>query len=279
VPVRIEYKPTALAFDEYHRLDGECFPSEPTDAQSFADALAHDFWAAWDGSTLVGFASVVRRSGLSLLSRIATAKTHRRRGVAAALMQAALEHCQQVGLPDTILYVMSDNLAALRLYERFGFRPVGSAWQFVLADPREDRKKEVAARVAWKTAGTHPSRIVATPISDMPQAAWPRFPEEWADLAQMHSPPRTYVFVFRQGETTAGYARLNPDFPGCFPFVVERPLANLMPAVASLRTYLLPGKSILKLTITEPQVAEACRRAGLQLNYELLKMMRRAGGA
>lgn len=90
MPVRVEYRPTALAFDAFHRLDSECFPHEPMDAQCFAGALAQDFWAAWDGDALVGFACVVRRSGISVLSRIATAGAYRRRGVATALMRIAM---------------------------------------------------------------------------------------------------------------------------------------------------------------------------------------------
>jgi hypothetical protein len=55
-----------------------------------------------------------------------------------------------------------------------------------------------------------------------------------------------------------------------------------MPALCSIKNYLRPDKSILKLTVWDSAVAQACRLAGLEFNYELLKMHRaddRLGGS
>jgi GNAT superfamily N-acetyltransferase len=264
MPIRVEYRPATLTFDVFHRLDAECFPHEPTDARAFASIVVQDFWAAWDGETLVGFAQVSRRPDVSWLSRIGTSGAHRRRGVAFALMQSALEHCREIGLPDTILYVQTDNPAAIRLYERFGFRAVESAYHFLLHDPRERLESEPAGEIR------------AVPISDASEASWPHFQREWAAIAQMHRPPDTYVLLFLQGAAdTVGYCRLDPNFPGCFPFVLDRPSVDLMAALRSISGYLLPDKPILKLTTWDPAVADACSKAGLELSYELLKMLRR----
>jgi GNAT superfamily N-acetyltransferase len=279
MPVRIEYRPAALAFEAFHRIDSECFPPEPLDAPSFTAALAQDFWAAWDADTLVGFAHVARRPGVSLLARLGIAGAQRCRGIASMLMRTVLEHCRQIGLPDMILYVRSDNPDAIRLYERFGFRLVESAWQFVLTDPQERPRREIAGAILRESIAESPAQVVAVPICDLPQESWPRFPQEWGKIAQMHRPPETYVLIFCKGDSTIGYARLNSNFPGCFPFVLANPSENLMPALASLRNCLLPEKQFLRLTVADGQIAAACRQAGLELNYELIKMMRCGAGA
>jgi GNAT superfamily N-acetyltransferase len=260
--IRIEYRPPALPVEAVRSLDAECFPAEPMDAQALTDAMQQDFWAAHDSDTLVGFACVLRRSDVSWLSRIGTATAHRGQGVATALMRTVVEHCRGVGLPEIVLYVRTDNAVAIRLYERFGFRAVESTYQFVLSNPRESMEGR-------DTAG-----IVAVPIGEVPESSLPRFPREWAHIAGMHRPPDAYVLIFRQGTESVGYCRLNPWFPGCFPFVVDRPSQRLMPALRSIREYLQPNKSILKLTVWDSGIAEACRLAGLELSYELLKMWR-----
>jgi GNAT superfamily N-acetyltransferase len=260
VAIRIEYKPAMLWGEAVRIIDAECFPDEPRDVHALAEAMQQDFWVAWDGDAVAGFAHVLRKPDVSWLSRIGTATAYRGRGVATALMQAVLAHCRQIGLPETVLYARPDNAVAIRLYERFGFRAVESTYQFVLPNPREFLLSVDAAR------------IVAIPIDEVPESSLPRFRREWANIADMHQPPDNYVLIFREAAATIGYCRLNPQFPGCFPFVVDQPSQRLMPALRSIREYLQPDKSILKVTVWDSGAAEVCRRAGLELHYELVKM-------
>ena len=262
--IRIEYQPP-IPVEQVRSIDAECFPDEPMDAQALAGAMQQDFWAAWDDDALAGYAYVLRRPDVSWLSRIGTAAAHRRRGVATALMKAVLEHCSQIGLPETVLYVETDNPAAIRLYQRFGFCAVESTYQFVLSNLQDKPKEEDAAG------------IVAVPISEVPESSLPSFPREWSHIAGMHRPPDTYVLIFRDGAESIGYCRLNPHFPGCFPFVVDLPSERLMPALRSMKGYLRSDKSILRLTVWDSAVAEACSRAGLELTCELFKMYRKRG--
>ncbi len=260
--IRIEYKPSTCRVADVSSIDAECFPHEPMDAQALTNAMQQDFWAAWNDDALAGFAYVQRRPNVSWLSRIGTAIEHRRQGVATALMEAVLEHCRRIGLPETVLYVQTDNPVAIRLYQRFGFRAVEATYQFMLSNPQDRLTEE-------NKAG-----IVAVPICEVPDSSLPRFPPEWAHIAGMHQPPDTYVLIFRHGAESVGYCRLNPRFPGCFPFVVDQPAQRLMPALCSIKNYLRPDRAILKLTVWDSAVAQACRLAGLELNYELLKMHR-----
>jgi hypothetical protein len=181
-------------------------------------------------------------------------------------MQTMVDHYRRIGLSDMILYVLSDNRVAIRLYERFGFRTAESAFQFVLADPLHQPPA--------------PSTIRSVPINEVPRPAWPHFPPEWATLPEAHNPPEKYVFLFCDfASRVLGYCRLDPRFPGCFPFVLERPHENLAATLRSLREYLLPDKNVLKLTFSSGELADACTRLGLQLNYRLFKMSLSGGNS
>lgn len=261
--LRLQYRPTSLSFDLFHTVDVECFPNDSVDAGAFASAVTQDFWSAWDGKTLAGFAWLQRRGDVFWLSRIGTAAAHRRKGVAGALLGEVLEHCSTQGPRDTMLYVRKDNPTAIRLYERFDFHPVESAWHLVLPEPLE------------RIGGPSSSSVTAVPIVDVPEAALPRLPREWAAIAGMHRPPAVHVFVFQESGRTMGFARLNPGMPGCFPFVIERPTETLGSTLGAIRAWLEPNKRVLKFTVSDPDVADACRRYGMQQAYELLKMMRR----
>ena len=266
--VRIEYRPVYLTFEEFHRVDGECFPGEPIAPEGFSSLMADDFWAAYDGDCLVAFGYVVRKPDVAWISRIATSTAYRSQGIATKLMRAMIHHCFEIGLSEMMLYVQSGNIAAIRLYERFGFRTVESAYQFVLSRPRLPR------RLADGVVG----RIAAVPITDVDGSFVPQWPREWSNIADTHRPPERYVLVFRdEPGTYRGYCRLVPRFPGCFPFVVDRPATYLAGVLHSLRDFLLPEKDVLKLTFSDDALAEVCVELGLKLNYRLFKMLRPAG--
>ena len=95
----------------------------------------------------------------------------------------------------------------------------------------------------------------------------------------MHQPPDAYVLIFRKGGQTVRYCRLSPGFPGCFPFVVDSPTERLLAVLRALVPYRRPEKAILKLTFWDSAVAQACRRAGLRLDYELLRSCPKPGAA
>ncbi|HEY1906001.1 MAG TPA: ribosomal protein S18-alanine N-acetyltransferase [Myxococcaceae bacterium] len=77
------------------------------------------------GMTLLGFVIFwVVHDELHVLN-VATAPEHRRRGVARAVLQAALDVGRQRRCTLATLEVRRSNAAALELYRAFGFRPVG----------------------------------------------------------------------------------------------------------------------------------------------------------
>lgn len=260
---RIEYRPSELSFDEFQHVDAECFPQDPLNFASFLSLREHDFWGAYDALRLVGYSYVVRKPNLSWLSRICVSQAYRHKGIASAMLQMVIDHARQIGLPDLLLYVQSDNLPASQLYERFCFAIIESAYQFRLVDLQQ------------QFPGQKSQPITAVPILEVEKALWPAFPREWENLAEMHQPPQQVVLLFfDSSRENLGYCRLNPQFPGCFPFVVKQPLVNLKPVLQALHRYQLPGKEELILTFSDEELAQACKQMGMKLNYQLFKMFR-----
>lgn len=98
-------------------------------------------WGASTGEGLVGITSLVVSEGLKSEHKATVVGVYvrpeaRGSGVASALMRAALDHAQ--GLVELVqLGVASDNAAARRLYERFGFVAYGTEpLAYKLADGR-----------------------------------------------------------------------------------------------------------------------------------------------
>jgi hypothetical protein len=70
------------------------------------------------------------------IQNLGVAPEHRRRGIAAALVQRAILGFRQAGLRWAILEVTAENVAALRLYRRLGFRRTQTV--FRAAERRSD---------------------------------------------------------------------------------------------------------------------------------------------
>jgi GNAT superfamily N-acetyltransferase len=263
--IQIEYQPAALSYDEFHQIDLDCFPDEHVDIARFQEFLAQDFWAAWEGEALAGYCSAYQISSLAWIRRVGVAGSHRRRGAGRQLMQAAIEHYSKMEQGEIMLYVLQDNLPALRLYEDFGFEVADMTYQYIWKSPGQDD------RIPTETE----SSVSILPISEVPEAKMPELPLQWMDLRERHAPPNQYALIFfnEKGETI-GYCRLAPGFPGCFPFALNQPETNLPGILNGLRKYLLPEKDHLKLTFNDEAIAKACDVNGIQLNCMLFKMVR-----
>jgi ribosomal protein S18 acetylase RimI-like enzyme len=88
------------------------------------DVLALPAVGAWAGDRLVGLAAwdPTGPGGRSELAALAVAEDHRGRGVAAALVEAVADAARAAGAAAQWLVTTNDNLDALRLYQRHGFR-------------------------------------------------------------------------------------------------------------------------------------------------------------
>jgi len=92
----------------------------------FRDLLAQrvaQFWGAFDDRTLVGSLGLVRLGRLGRYQDVQTAQSHRRRGIAAALLSVAAGEALGAGAEQLVIKTLANSFAE-RVYERAGFRTI-----------------------------------------------------------------------------------------------------------------------------------------------------------
>ncbi len=101
--------------------------------------------AAVQSEEIVGYVICARYDEAYHVMTLATAPEHRREGVASALLDAVIERAGADA--NYTLEVRVSNLGAIALYERYGFRGVGTRPRYY-ADNGED------AIIMWRALGT-----------------------------------------------------------------------------------------------------------------------------
>ena len=106
--------------------------------KSITDALKNEnyiYFAAVCGDVITGSAGMMLISPEAEITNIAVTKSFRRRGIAAALLSALLDEAFSHGCESVFLEVAQKNIPALRLYEKFGFKPVNIRKNYYKAPP------------------------------------------------------------------------------------------------------------------------------------------------
>ena len=80
---------------------------------------------AWDRDTAVGFAGLRdMEPGVAEVKRLYVVPSHRRRGVARALMAGVEAEARRLGYRTVRLDTLATRTASIRLYESLGWRPI-----------------------------------------------------------------------------------------------------------------------------------------------------------
>ena len=111
--------------------------SEPWSENSVRGELTNDLalWlVALDGDSVVGYVGSQTVLGEADMMNIAVADSHRRRGIARALVEELIARLDATMLT---LEVRASNAPAIRLYESLGFRQVGLRKNYY-RKPKED---------------------------------------------------------------------------------------------------------------------------------------------
>ncbi|MEM3824486.1 MAG: ribosomal protein S18-alanine N-acetyltransferase [Candidatus Bathyarchaeia archaeon] len=117
--------------DELYKIETECFEREAFSKQHIANLLT-DYncisLVAKVNNKIVGFViGIIRPERSALAGHILTidvSPAYRRRGIAQRLLQKIEEIFKEKGVKSCRLEVREDNVAALRLYQKLGYRRV-----------------------------------------------------------------------------------------------------------------------------------------------------------
>ena len=131
-------------------LDQICFTS-PWSFESFTAELSNNPLARYlvaenHDSVIVGYAGLWAIGDEGHITNVAVHPDYRREGLAKMLIQTLIQRTRGEGLSRFTLEVRVSNLAAIRLYEGFGFQSVG-----VRPGYYEDNNED--ALIMWLTTG------------------------------------------------------------------------------------------------------------------------------
>ncbi|MGW2561055.1 ribosomal protein S18-alanine N-acetyltransferase [Streptomyces sp. NPDC001514] len=116
-------------------LEHDLFPEDAWSPGMFWSELAHSrgpratrrYVVADDPADgrIVGYAGLAAAGGLGDVQTIAVARDHWGTGLGARLLTDLLQHATAFECDEVLLEVRVDNTRAQKLYERFGFEPIG----------------------------------------------------------------------------------------------------------------------------------------------------------
>ena len=131
--------------DQVCVLEEEAF-SMPWHKESFLEMIANKdacYLVALQGEEVLGCCGLRNIVGEGEITNVVTKSSARRKGIAQKLLNAVLERGAQMGVHAFTLEVRKSNMAAIRLYESFGFQMEGIRKNFY-EKPLED------AFIMWK---------------------------------------------------------------------------------------------------------------------------------
>ena len=119
-------------------IERQCF-SDPWSERALAEELnvpSAVFLTALADGEVAGYMGVHHLGDCAYVCNVAVAPEFRRRSVASSLMEAHILKAREAGMSEITLEVRSSNAAALALYEKFGFRCLGTRPNFY-TNPKE----------------------------------------------------------------------------------------------------------------------------------------------
>lgn len=119
--------------DPVLELERELFPEDAWSAGMFWSELAHArgpratrrYVVAEEDGEIVGYAGLAAAGGLGDVQTIAAARDQWGSGLGSRLLTDLLGHATAFECTEVLLEVRVDNTRAQKLYERFGFEPIG----------------------------------------------------------------------------------------------------------------------------------------------------------
>lgn len=133
IPMTLEDAPAAA------RLEQLCF-SDPWSENAFVAELSNPltvYFAAHDNGECIGYCGYWNVVGEGDITNVAVSPEYRRKGIGSMLIKKMVESAVSNHISLLTLEVRRSNIAAQRLYEKFGFEKVGERVDYY-QKPREN---------------------------------------------------------------------------------------------------------------------------------------------
>ena len=125
----LDYRPLDAAHvSDVAHLESEVMGSDAWSSALVADELSRKdrtWWAAYDGSRLVGYCGGWIVDGQVQILKVATDPNYRRRGIARTLISLVAADARNLGATEMTLEVRRSNTGAQAFYEKLGLASVG----------------------------------------------------------------------------------------------------------------------------------------------------------
>ncbi|MFX0168525.1 MAG: GNAT family N-acetyltransferase [Candidatus Hodarchaeota archaeon] len=246
----------------FELLDQEIFPDDRLEKGAFERFLLTNSFFGLEAQygELVGYLklnSFENRTGH--LGRIGVAREHQGRGFGSLLMDFAIQWFTKHHVHQIDLYTQDFNIQAQRLYQKFGFKRIGTTWHYILPFDSLLPAKDLYTTQIIKTDEIE---RVAQTFSNTMSAAGIRL---WLE--------NDIVLTLKNQEgTIVGACRLTPSFPGCFPFELDR-VDGLDDFVEGFRSFIPVEYDYIRLTFTDnPDLAIILDERQCKLHHRLFRM-------
>ncbi|MDT9681781.1 ribosomal protein S18-alanine N-acetyltransferase [Streptomyces sp. TRM76323] len=140
------------------------------------------------GARIVGYAGLAAVGGLGDVQTIAVARDHWGTGLGARLLTELLHHATAFECEEVLLEVRVDNTRAQKLYERFGFEPIGFRRGYYQPGNVDALVMRLTVQDATGTPGPAGLPGTATEPAELPE---PAELSEPAELPQSTEPTET----------------------------------------------------------------------------------------
>ena len=212
----------AKDWEDFKEIAIEAFPREGIQKEGFIKTLEDEgFIGGFIDNKLIGYLRLLTHKDYGHLGQIAVTKSERGKGYGNILMKYALDFFEFKGMKRAGLYVETKNQPAISLYEKFGFEKQFESWHYWINEGSYKQIKESNERIENSELRVLTSSDFETILDVFPEI---NREELESHLKTEHNQGLTGVKsiplgLFVNNELQI-YGRLNPEFPGCRPFLV-----------------------------------------------------------
>ena len=125
--------------NELSRLDEECF-SSPWSEHSFLNEAKNplaQYVIAKSDEEIIGYAGYWQVIDEGQITNIAVLKDYRRKGIAHKMLERLIKKAKEMKITVLSLEVRESNIPAINLYEKFGFKKIGTRKDYY-KNPKEN---------------------------------------------------------------------------------------------------------------------------------------------